>query len=156
MRRKNLEVTDIKHIDEIMKSCECCRLGFSDGDFPYIVPLNFGFEREQDKVTIYFHGAKEGRKIDLINKNKLAAFEMDTNHKLHTHEKACGHSYRYQSVIGGGKISLVSDFEEKSKAMNIIMNHLTGKGDWQFDEKMLNPVAIIKLEVSELSCKEHE
>ena len=38
----------------------------------------------------------------------------------------------------------------------MIMEHTTQKCEWSFDEKMLNAVAVFKLEVEKLSCKVHE
>lgn len=48
MRRNDRAVTEPNRIDEIIRACDCCRLGFADGEESYIVPLNFGFcwERE--------------------------------------------------------------------------------------------------------------
>ena len=68
MRRKDREVTDNYEINKIINSCQIIRLAFADGVAPYIVPLNFGFEEKDVKRTFYFHGAKEGRKLDLIKK----------------------------------------------------------------------------------------
>lgn len=71
MRRKDREVTDNCEINKIINSCQIIRLAFADGVAPYIVPLNFGFEEKDGKRTFYFHGAKEGRKLDLIKKLAL-------------------------------------------------------------------------------------
>jgi len=46
MRRADREVKDEKRIDEIIRACDCCRLGFIDGDSVYIVPLNFGLPKK--------------------------------------------------------------------------------------------------------------
>ena len=64
MRRKNREVTDRARIEEIIRSCHVCRLGFVDDGRAYIVPMNFGYVEEDGKYVFYFHSAKEGRKID--------------------------------------------------------------------------------------------
>ncbi|MEE1312942.1 MAG: hypothetical protein UHS41_04245 [Lachnospiraceae bacterium] len=42
----------------------------------YIIPLNFGYEINDNAYVIYFHGAKEGRKIELIQKSTIAGFEI--------------------------------------------------------------------------------
>jgi len=44
MRRNDREVNDEMKIDSIIKSCDCCRLGFVENNEAYILPLNFGFE----------------------------------------------------------------------------------------------------------------
>ena len=107
-----------------------------------------------NKRVFYFHGAKEGRKIDLISKTKKVSFEMDTNHELIVGKMACNYSERYQCVMGTGLISFVEDKEEKAKSLNEIMFQSTGKKDWEFPEPMLNNVAVFKIEVTNLSAKE--
>lgn len=82
MRKKDREIIDKEKIEQIIQSCDCCRIGLVDKDKPYIIPLNFAYINEGDKQLFYFHGSKIGKKIDLINKNKYAGFEMDTNHML--------------------------------------------------------------------------
>ena len=156
MRRKDREVTDPKRIADVISRCSCCRIGFYDDGEVYIVPLNFGYEIKDDTYIFYFHGAKEGRKIDLIQKNPHVGFEMDTDYALNEADMACGYSARFQSIIGNGIVSIVSELEEKKRELSLLMEHNTGKREWNFDEKMLNAVAVFKLVVSKMSCKEHE
>ena len=58
-------------------------------------------------------------------------------------------------LFRSGLISFVEDKEEKVMALNEIMFQSTGKKDWKFPEVMLNGVAVFKIEVTNLSCKEH-
>ena len=157
MRRKDREVLDEVKIDKFIRNCDCCRIGFYDkeNNEVYIVPLNFGYSHVDNKRIFYFHGAKEGRKIELISKTKKVSFEMDSNHELIIGKMACNYSERYQSVMGTGLISFVEDKDEKIAALNEIMFQSTGKKDWDFPEPMLNGVAVFMIEVISLSCKEH-
>lgn len=157
MRRKDREVLDEVKIDKFIRNCDCCRIGFYDkeNNEVYIVPLNFGYSHVDNKRVFYFHGAKEGRKIELISKTKKVSFEMDSNHELIAGKMACNYSERYQSVMGTGLISFVEDKDEKIAALNEIMFQSTGKKDWDFPEPMLNGVAVFMIEVISLSCKEH-
>jgi nitroimidazol reductase NimA-like FMN-containing flavoprotein (pyridoxamine 5'-phosphate oxidase superfamily) len=155
MRRSDRKVEDSARIDEIIRMCDCCRLGMVDGDSVYIVPLNFGFKNENGKRTFYFHGAKEGKKIALIKQNPSVGFEMDTNHHVEASNNACDYSFFYSSVIGKGIVTLVEDLEEKRNALNLIMEHYSGRNNWTFYPEMIEKIAIMKLEVTELSCKEH-
>lgn len=75
LRRKDREVKDFSEIIRIIESCDCCRLGFVDNREAYIVPLNFGYEIKGSDLTLYFHSAKEGRKIDLVSKQETVSFE---------------------------------------------------------------------------------
>lgn len=156
MRRKDREVTDFMKIENIISRCTCCRIGFHDDGEVYIVPLSFGYEAKGDTYIFYFHGAKEGRKIDLIKKNPIVGFEMDTNYAVNEADLACGYSARFQSIIGNGVVSIVSEIKEKKLGLSLIMEHNTGKQNWDFDEKMVNAAAVLKLEVTKMSCKEHE
>ena len=155
MRRKDREVVDNEKIREFISKSHCCRIGFYDDGEVYIVPLNFGYIENEDKRTFYFHGAKEGRKIDLISKEPSVGFELDTNYKLHEGETACQYSARFQSIIGTGNMSFVEDSSEKETALQAIMMQNTGRDDWSFTDAMLNSVCIFKMEVTKISCKEH-
>lgn len=156
MRRKDREVLDEVKIDKFIRNCDCCRIGFYDkeNNEVYIVPLNFGYSNVDNKRVFYFHGAKEGRKIELISKTKKVSFEMDSNHELIVGKMACNYSERYQSVMGTGLISFVEDKDQKIAALNEIMFQSTGKKDWEFPEPMLNGVVVFKIEVTSLSAKE--
>lgn len=155
MRRKDREITDPMKIADIISRCTCCRIGFYDDGEVYIVPLNFGYACNEGRYTFYFHGAAEGRKIELIRKNPDVGFEMDTNYALNEADIACGYSARFQSIIGNGVMEIVTDMEEKKEGLRLLMEHNTGKREWEFDEKMLNAVTVFKLEITKISCKEH-
>ena len=156
MRRTDREVTDQQKIQDVVGRCICCRIGFNDNGEVYIVPLNFGYQKKENTYVFYFHGAHEGRKIDLIKKNPNVGFEMDTHYKLTEADIACGYSASFQSLIGNGTMEIVEGIEEKITGLNLIMEHNTGKGDWAFDEKMINAVTVFKLIVTEMSCKDHQ
>ncbi|MDO5516968.1 MAG: pyridoxamine 5'-phosphate oxidase family protein [Clostridium sp.] len=155
MRRKDREITDYNKMIEIMQNCDCCRLGFQDEEGVYILPLNFGIKEDNENIILYFHGAAEGKKIDLVKSQKHIGFEMDAKHGLVEHETACGHSFLYQSIIGSGEVSLVEDIDEKINAMQCIMKHYSSKREWNFTEEMVKRVAVIKLVVTKWTCKEH-
>ena len=149
MRRKDREVLDETKINEFIRNCDCCRIGFYDkeNDEVYIVPLNFGYSNTDNKRVFYFHGAKEGRKIDLISKTKKVSFEMDTNHELIVGKMACNYSERYQCVMGTGLISFVKDNEEKALALNEIMFQNMGKKIGIFQKLCLMELQFLKLKL---------
>lgn len=72
-----------------------------------------------------------------------------------TGEVGCRFSYLYQCVMGTGTIEILKNTEEKTHGMGVIMEHYTGKKQWEFDEKMLERTTILKLSVQSISCKEH-
>lgn len=153
MRRSQREIKDIQEIYRIIKGCDVIRIGMSVDNIPYIVPLNFGFEED----TFYFHGAQEGRKIDMIKANPNVCFELDTNHHLvGESDNACEWTMTYTSVMGTGTMVMVDEYEEKIKALNILMKNYGGKDSYDYPEKMVRRIGIMKLEVKEYSGKKSE
>ncbi|MDD4680917.1 MAG: pyridoxamine 5'-phosphate oxidase family protein [Clostridia bacterium] len=155
MKRKDLAVTDPARVDEIILSCDCCRLAFADGTHPYIIPLSFGYERKEETQCFYFHGAAVGRKVDLCRRLGYAGFELDRYRTVNPNEKACDFSMRYQSIVGEGEITELIDAKEKAQALQIIMKQLSGRDDWEFPENVLEKTCVFRLEVKELSAREH-
>lgn len=156
MRRKDREITDPEKIRQIILASHCCRLGFCDNGETYIVPLNFGYEEADGKRIFYFHSARDGRKIDLIGSGADVGFELDTNFVLHPSDIPCQFSAGFQSIIGIGRAALVEDEEEKLHGLKSIMAHLSGQDAWDFPREMVDKIAVIRLDVETLSCKEHK
>ena len=127
MRRKDREVTDLSQLEKIIQQCDCIHLGLLDGDYPYVVPMNFGYERTGDQFTFYMHAASEGKKLSLIKANPNASFCMDTGHGLVKGEVPCSWSFLYESVMGRGRINLVQEPEEKRRGLQAVMAHYS----WQ-------------------------
>ena len=153
MRRKDREVTDPVRIREIIARCDCCRLGLCDGERAYVVPLDFGFAEEDGRYTFYFHGAKEGRKMDLLRRNRWASFEMDCGHEWVVGEKAQETTSRFQCVMGGGPVTFLETEEEKRAGLTAILAHVTGRDQWDIGGAANTQV--FRLDVEELSCKVH-
>ena len=74
MRRKKQELSKEECID-ILQTAKTAVLGVvGDNGYPYTVPINFVYANDK----IYFHGAKNGHKIDAINKcNKVSLCIVD-------------------------------------------------------------------------------
>ena len=155
MRRKDREVTDINDLLSIVEECRICHLGLIDDKGMYIVPLNYGYEYINQRLNLYFHSAHVGRKIDAIINNPNVCIEMDCDHRLIEGEKACDYSFGFKSIIGNGKASIVSDYNEKLKGLSLLMKHETQR-EFEFDEKMVNQVSVIKVDVTEFTGKYHK
>ena len=135
---------------------DAIRLGFFDGEEVYIVPLSFGFAEEDGRYTFYMHGAKAGRKADLVRQCDKAGFELDRTIQVKTDPAACDHTVEYCSVIGHGSIEEVTDAVEKKKGLDLIMKHNTGKSEWEYPDKMIEATLVIKMSADWITCKVHE
>ena len=157
MRRQNRQVTDQAEIKAILEEIKVARLGMFDGKQVYVVPLNHGYEMgEGEKIIFYLHCAKVGRKVDILKKNPDVCIELDGRHELVRADAPCNHSYYYASMIGNGTVQFVEDYDEKAHALGAVMKHQTGKDAWEFDEKWVNAVCIMKLELEDYTVKQHK
>jgi len=115
MRRSEREVTDKNEIFEILSSCQVVRVAFFDDEYPYIVPLSFGAEKEGETFAVYFHCASEGKKVKLIEKNDRVCVEADVFDGYHGEGMQITTLYKsvvrkYGSPLGntGGKVAIAS------------------------------------------------
>ena len=149
MRRKDKEITDIKEIEEIIKKADCCRIALVDNYEPYVVPVSFGYERN----TLYFHGALEGRKVELIKKNNQICFEMDTDAEVVKAETSCGWTMRYRSVIGVGRAYILESDQEKCHGLRLIMKHYSGD-EFSFPKPKLDKTLVVKVDIRSITGKQ--
>ena len=155
MRRKDKEIRDIDEKLKIIAKCKICRLGLSDNNYPYIVPLNYGFSYDDGKLTLYFHSAIEGKKIDIIKNNNNGCFEIDCDTKLIEGENSCNCNYEFKSIIGLGKIILLDTKDEKINGLTHLMKQQTGKDiKYDFNENKLNNIVVLKMPVDEFTGKQ--
>ena len=57
-------------------------LALFDADYPYIVPLHYGYEYTEGILIFYMHCAKEGHKLDLIRSNPNVCIEVESDVEL--------------------------------------------------------------------------
>ena len=53
MRRKDREVTNIIEILQIIEKAKVLHLALFDADYPYIVPLHYGYEYTEGILIFY-------------------------------------------------------------------------------------------------------
>ena len=153
MRRRDRQVADMEEIRGILSRCDVCRLALYDEDGPYILPLNFGFTLEDGTLTLYFHGAKEGKKHERMARDPRVGFELDCGHQLvlPAGEERCTATMCYESVIGKGVAEPVPE-EEKERALNIILGQY-GIGPGPFDPKYLPATAVFRVISRDFTAK---
>lgn len=155
MRRKDREIKELREITAIMAKCQVLSLALAGGEYPYVVPVNFGVYVENESVTLYFHGAGAGTKMELIQADGRAAFCMSAEEEAALEAPACGSTMYYESVCGNGRMTVVTEREEKVRALTCIMKQYDPEGEYglEFNEKMVEHTTILKLSVKELTGK---
>lgn len=121
MRRKDREVTELNEIMDILLRCDTVRIGMQGTEFPYVVPVSFGATVENETVTVYFHCAMQGLKVDMLRNNNKVCVEGDILDRIEKTEH--GITARYESVIGFGTCILLEDTDEMIRGLQAIVAH---------------------------------
>jgi len=154
MRRKDRAVADPSEIREILDRADACRIGFAVRDVPYVVAMNFGY-RWTDRLTLFFHCAREGRKLRMMEENPNVCFQMDIDRKLKTGEQPCGWGMHYRSLFGTGMLSRIVSPAERIDGLRRILEHYGFAGKGAFDESILEATDVLKLVVDDFSAKKN-
>ena len=145
MRRKDREIKDRNGIEEIILQCKTCHLAMADNGMPYVVPMNFGYRFLNDEtLELFFHSAHEGKKIEILNRNKKVCFEMAFEGEPVFPDVPCRSGYYFSSVIGYGEVSFLQDIAEKREALSVLFKHQTGR-DAAFTDKEAGSVCVFKI-----------
>ena len=152
MRRKDREVTDLNEIDQIIGMCKTASVAMNDGGRPYVVPLSYGYKLTDGELVLYFHCAKEGRKLDILKVDQNVCFTMyNEGNPIHA-ETPCNSGYYFSSVIGNGKVLFIEDLEEKKEALHIMFKHQSGRAV-NFTEQQANSVFVFKIVSKDFTAK---
>ncbi len=150
--RREREVTDMAEILAILDTAKVVHLAMVDNGEPYMVPMNYGYTMEEGKLTLYLHGAKTGKKIDVLRANPKVFFGVECDMVSFDGKIACQYGMAYASVMGKGIATLVEDVEEKKYGLSVLMKSQTGK-DFEFTDRMVSIVQVIRIDVSEYTAK---
>ena len=77
LTKREARVTDPKQIRHILDTAKVLHLGLAVDNEPYVVPMNYGYTMEDEKLTLYLHSAVRGKKLDMIQANSKVFFEID-------------------------------------------------------------------------------
>ena len=152
MTKRERQITDEGQITAILDEAKVLHLGLAVDNEPYVVPMNYGYTRENGKLVLYLHSALRGKKLDMIRTNPRVFFELDCNWAPFEGEKACQYGLSYSSVMGRGTARIVEDVEEKKTALSVLMKIQTGK-DFSFEDRLVGIVAVIRIDVEEYTAK---
>ena len=138
-------------IEALIRECDTCYVGMADTDgTPYVIPMNFGYE---DNV-IYLHSAPEGRSISILERNPKVCLTFCSSMKLayQNEQVACSYRIKGASVIAEGQVVFEEDFDEKVKALDIIMRQYTQR-PFTYGAPAVRNVKIWEVKVEKISCR---
>ncbi|NDB47079.1 MAG: pyridoxamine 5'-phosphate oxidase family protein [Nitrososphaeria archaeon] len=145
-----LEIKSPQKIAEFLNSEHVGRIASLDKDgFPQIIPMNFAFVNN----AIYMHSHTRGEKLDNIKNNQKVGFEVDKELEFlpsyfTSPTDASQADTFYISVVIKGDGIIVNDKEEKTMALNALMEKYQPEGQYEKltqDMHVVDEVAIIKV-----------
>lgn len=157
MMNKEIEVTDFDEIESVLSSSRVCRIALFDGEYPYIVPMCFGYNLEGGKLELYFRCEEKGKKMELIRSNNNAAFEIDKLLGMTKDETTGFCAPSYKSITGTGVIEITTAIE-KITGLDFIMKKYgenTDDNKRKLPEQLINTFFVLKLTADEFCCREH-
>ena len=135
---------------EIMDKAPYITVAMTDEDgTPYAVPLSLA--RINDK-TFYFHGAMEGKKLDIIRKNPKVWLSAVTTCKPTVGPKDGSFTLEFKSAMAQGIAEIVTDDEEKITALRTICERFLPKHMDAFDTSIarsLGHTAVVRITLTE-------
>jgi len=147
---KKLEIKSKKKITEFLSSQQTGRISSIDENgFPQIIPMNFVFIDD----TVYMHSHIRGEKLDNVRRNQKVGFEVDKSLEFlpsyfSDPTDASLADTLYISVVMKGNASIVLDKEEKTIALNGLMEKYQPEGGYEPikpDMDVLKGVEVIKI-----------
>jgi len=131
MRRFKQQISDEECI-EVLKNAKRGVLSLiGDDGYPYGIPIDHWYCEDDGKI--YFHGAKEGHKIDAIKScDKVSYCVYDDGYR-----KEGDWALNIKSVITFGRIKLVED-DEKAKEICIAITRKFTDDDEYLQKELTN------------------
>ncbi|MEX1378138.1 MAG: pyridoxamine 5'-phosphate oxidase family protein [Eubacteriales bacterium] len=152
MRRKEKQMPK-DEVYKYLKKCTVVRLALFDNEYPYIVPMNYGFENADGKDILYMHCANDGKKLDLLKSNQKVGFEMDLDYGITNDETPSECTTKYASLIGTGLVEIVNSYTDKAHALSILMKEIAGREVQVFDKRIVDKTTILKLTIKNITGK---
>jgi hypothetical protein len=150
MRRADKEITDPDELHRILDEALVLHVGMFDGERPYVVPLNFA----RDGDELWLHCAAEGRKLRCLAERPGVCVEAERLIEVTSGPAACGNwTSHYESVIGFGTATVVTDEKHRLQGMQAIMGKYSGKRDWEFSPETLAKTVVVRVTLDSLTGK---
>jgi uncharacterized protein len=149
MHKHEKEITDRGEMEAILSRAEVAHIAMSDGDEPYVIPVNYGYR----DGCLYFHCAQEGHKLEILRRNSRVCFEVSTDIEVHLGKSVgCGHTTHYKCVIGRGCAEILEDSEAKVEGLNALMAQYSDK-EFVFPPKAVKNTAVVRITVESMTGK---
>ena len=149
MRRADREIKSFSILLDTFQSLPTGHLAMIDEENPYGVTMNYLAEPSQDEsVVLFFHGAKTGRKAEILARNPRVYFfaERDGGAKENVRPDGMRSvTSFYISVAGEGVMEAVNDPSEKRRILIAMANKFTATPFESIPDAVVEMTAVWKL-----------
>lgn len=149
--RRQDRLLDVERAYELLAEGEVGYLALTDGDKPYVVPLNYYTEAG----VIYFHCAQTGRKLDILSKNPRFCFAVSAMDGIISGPLACNYGTSYRSVMAFGRARMVTEPEEKVRVLERLTARYAPPGAVYepVTDDRADQTAVVALDIEEMTAK---
>ena len=135
---------------EVLDKAPFITLSMTDSDgSPYAVPLSMA---RTDERTFYFHGAIEGRKMEVLDRNPRVCLSAVTRCRPVVGPKDNSFTLEFQSAIAFGTAEMVTDREEKILGLKAVCQRFLPQHMEAFEaavERSIERTAVVKVTLTE-------
>ncbi|HWZ84477.1 MAG TPA: pyridoxamine 5'-phosphate oxidase family protein [Terriglobales bacterium] len=152
VREHERGVYDREAVNQILDEAFLCHVGFVVDGQPFVIPTSYG----RDRDVLYVHGSAASRMLRNLTQEIPVCITVTLLDGLVLARSIFNHSMNYRSVVILGTATLVSDPDEKLKALRTLSEHII-PGRWddsrQPNEKELKATSALRVPIEEFSAK---
>ncbi|MGD0803030.1 MAG: pyridoxamine 5'-phosphate oxidase family protein [Candidatus Bathyarchaeia archaeon] len=130
MRRKDKAITNEIEVKAILREAKYVTIAMSLHEEPYLATLSHGYDEEKNRI--YFHSAREGKKVDILKTNPRVWGQVMIDNGYQ--QGSCDHLYKTAQFHG--RVTFVEDKEEKAYALRLMIRHLDKDPDKIIEEQI--------------------
>ena len=150
LRQKKQELSRQEIADILHKGTSGVLALLGDNDYPYAVPISYVY----DDGKIYFHGAKNGHKIDAIQRTAKASFCVIDKDLVVPEE----YTTYFRSVIAFGQIRIIEgDLEKRAAMEKLAIKYAPEDTAANRDDAIsrgLKPLCMLEMKIDHITGKE--
>lgn len=148
---RTLFIENRDEIDAVIRACKTCYVAVTDDGFPYVLPMNFGY----DGQTVVLHSAQHGRMWETLKKNPRVCINWTLGEELAWQDVRVGCSYRVKSksVLVEGIAEMIDDYEQKVRCLEATMAQYSDR-EFKFSKPSVVNVGIVRVKIEKISGKE--
>ena len=152
VRKSDRAHYDKETVHTILDDGLVAHVGFEDKDWPMVIPMIYA--RVED--TLYLHGAKAARFAKAMGKGIPVCIAVTHLDGLVLARSAFHSSVNYRSVVIHGTARVITDVDEKTRALAAVTDHIA-PGRWdearEMNDKELKSTGVIAVPIEHAAAK---